>query len=148
MAASLQRTAPQPRDVSPWVRIIIGGVLFVAAAIFILALRHPRQAPRLRDLTAAGDKWWTREARPTPAPTPRAQPVAVTRPLIFQARPAAKPTPPLCQICIERLMRYRRAIEVGMGMGSSASNTWELAQRFNPVPTPQATPEPLVIQEK
>jgi len=148
MAASLRRAAPQARDVSPWVRIVIGGVVFVAAAIFILALRHPRQGPRLRDLTAREDKWWTREARPTPTPTPRAQPVAVTRPIIFQARPTPKPTPPPCQICIERLMRYQRAIEVGMGMGSSASNTWELAQRFNQLPTPQATPEPLVIQER
>jgi type IV secretory pathway TrbF-like protein len=46
------------------------------------------------------------------------------------------------------LTDYYHANEVGMGMGSSASNTWELAQRFNPVPTPQATPEPLVIQER
>ena len=147
MAVSqLRQTPPQPRDVSPYVRIIIGGVLLVAAAIFILALRHPRQGPSLRDLTSGGDKWWTREARPTPKPTPRAQPTAATRPIIFQARPTAAPTPPPCQICAERAMRYQRAIETGMGSGSA--NTRELAQMFTPIPTPEATPAPLILQER
>ena len=149
MAALLRRTAPQPRDISPWVRIVIGGVLFVAATIFILALRHPKTRPTLRDLAPSGDKWWTREARPTPVPTPHVQQqAAVTKPIIIQAMPRPNPTPPPCQICMEREMRYQRAIETGMGSGSLGGNTRELAQMFNPVPTPQATPEPLMIQER
>ena len=147
MAALLRRTAPQPRDISPWVRIIIGGVLFVAAAIFILALRHPKTGPTLRDLEPSSDKWWTREARPTPAPTPHAQPVAMSTPIIIRTQPPMPaPTPTPCQVCMERAMRYQRAIETGMGTGSSAANTRELAQMFSPVPRP--TPEPLIIQEE
>jgi hypothetical protein len=48
---------------------------------------------------------------------------------------------------MERAMRYQRAIETGMGSGSIAANTRELAQVFKPAPRP--TPEPpLVIQEQ
>jgi len=149
MGASLRRTAPQARDISPWVRIVIGGVLFVAAAIFILALRHPRTGPMLHDLTPSGDQWWTREARPTPAPTPHVQPVAMSTPIIIRTQPPMPaPTPTPCQVCMERAMRYQRAIETGMGSGSLGGNTRELAQMFSPVPTPQATPEPLMIQER
>ena len=149
MAALLRRTAPQPRDISPWVRIVIGGVLFVAATIFILALRHPKTGPTLRDLTPSGDQWWTREARPTPIPTPRVLPAAAPKPIIIRTQPPVPaPTPTPCQICMEREMRYQRAIETGMGSGSLGGNTRELAQMFNPVPTPQATPEPLMIQER
>jgi hypothetical protein len=143
-----RRTAPQARDISPWVRIIIGGVLFIAAAIFILALRHPHTGPSLRDLSFRGDRWWTREARPTPVPSPRLQPAAAPKPIIIRAqRPAPAPTPPPCQLCMERAMRYQRAIETGMGSGSIAANTRGLAQVFNPATRP--TPEPpLVIQEQ
>lgn len=150
MAAAPTTTPPQPRDLSPLVRIIIGGVLFIAAAIFILALHHPRATARLKDLSDHGDNWWTGEARPTPAATPRIPHVAVTRPIVFQApqsKPPSilKPTPAPCPICVERQMRYQRAIETGMGAGST--NTRELPQMFAPVVTPQTTPAPLVLQE-
>jgi len=143
-----RRTAPQARDLSPWVRIIVGGVLFIAAAIFVLALRHPQTGPTVRDLSFGGDRWWTREARPTPVSSPRVQSVAVPKPVIIRAQPAGPaPTPPPCQPCIERAMRYQRAIETGMGSGSASFNTRELAQVFNPAPQPTAGP-PLVIQEQ
>ena len=140
--------APQARDLSPWVRIIIGGVLFIAAAIFVLALRHPHAGPTVRDLSFGGDRWWTREARPTPVASPHVQPAAAPKPIIIRAQAAGPaPTPPPCQPCIERAMRYQRAIETGMGSGASAANTRELAQVFDPAPRP--TPEPpLVIQEQ
>ena len=140
--------APQARDLSPWVRIIIGGVLFIAAAIFVLALRHPHAGPTVRDLSFGGDRWWTREARPTPAASSRAEAATASKPIIIRAQPAGPaPTPPPCQPCIERAMRYQRAIETGMGSGASAANTRELAQVFNSAPRP--TPEPpLVIQEQ
>jgi len=143
-----RKAAPEARDISPWVRMVIGGVLFIAAAIFILALRHPQQGPRLRDLSPSGDKWWTQETRPTPVATPRAALAAAPKPIIIRTQPTLPaPTPPTCQICVERAMRYQRAIETGMGSVSTASNTRELAQI---VPTPQITPEPpsLVIQEQ
>ena len=147
MAASLRSTAPQARDVSPWIRIIIGAVLFIAAAIFMLALRHPQTGPTLKDLSNHGDQWWTRETRPSSVATPRVQPVIVqSRPIIIQTPPKAQPTPPICQICLERAMRYQRAIETGMGAASSAVNTRQLAQIF--APSAQATPEPLIIRER
>ena len=142
------RTAPRARDISPWVRIIIGGVLFIAAAIFMLALRHPHTGPSVRDLSFGGDRWWTREARPTPVPGPRIQPAAASKPIIIRAQaPGPAPTPPPCQPCIERAMRYQRAIETGMGSGGTVANTRELAQVFNPAPRPMPAP-PLVIQEQ
>jgi hypothetical protein len=147
--STLRGAAPLARDVSPWVRIIVGGVLLVAAVIFLFALRHPQQGPRLRDLSPSGDKWWTEETRPTPVATPRAVLAVAPKPIIIRTQPALPaPTPPTCQICIERAMRYQRAIETGMGSVSTAANTRELAQM---VPTPQTTPEPLeplVIQEQ
>jgi len=141
-------TAPQARDLSPWVRIIIGGVLFIAAAIFVLALRHPRTGPSVRDLSFGGDRWWTREARPKSTAIPHVQPATASKPIFIRTQPAGPaPTPPPCQPCIERAMRYQRAIETGMGSGSAANNTRKLAQVFNPAPRP--TPEPpLVIQEQ
>jgi hypothetical protein len=143
-----RKTAPQARDLSPWVRIIIGGVLLIAAAIFVLALRHPHTGPTVRDLSFGGDRWWTREERPKPVPSPRVQSAVAPKPIIIRAQAAGPaPTPPPCQPCIERAMRYQRAIETGMGSGSAAANTRKLAQVFKPAPRP--TPEPpLVIQEQ
>jgi hypothetical protein len=144
-----RKAALEARDISPWVRTVIGGVLFIAAAIFILALRHPQQGPRLRDLSPSGDKWWTQETRPMPVATPRTVLAAAPKPIIIRTQPTLPaPTPPTCQICIERAMRYQRAIQTGMGSVSTAANTRELAQI---APTPQTTPappEPLVIQEQ
>ncbi len=140
---------PRPRDLSPFVRLIIGGVLFIAAAIFMLALHRPAPATRLKDLSDHGDKWWAGETRPTPAAPPRVAHVAVPRPVVFQPPQTTpdilKPTPAACPICVERQMRYQRAIETGMGAGST--NLRELPQVFAPVATPQATPAPLVMQE-
>jgi hypothetical protein len=136
------KTPPAARDVSPWVRFVIGGVLFGAAAIFLLALRHPRTGPTLKDLSSTGDKWWTREARPTPAPTPHVQHVTATKPIIVQAPLMPNPTPTPCQICIERLQRYQRAIETGMGSGSTT------VRQMPPSPVAQPTPSPLVFREQ
>jgi hypothetical protein len=148
--AAAPTTPPRPRDLSPLVRVIIGGVLFIAAAIFILALHRPAATPRLKDLSDRGDNWWAGESRPTPAMAPRLPHVAVPRPIVFQPPQTTppsilKPTPAPCPICVERQMRYQRAIETGMGAGST--NMRELPQMFAPVSTPQATPAPLVIQE-
>jgi hypothetical protein len=144
--STLRGAAPLARDVSPWVRIIVGGVLLVAAVIFLFALRHPQQGPRLRDLSPSGDKWWTQETRPSSVATPPAVIAVAPTPIIIRAQPTlAVPTPAPCQICMERAMRYQRAIETGMGSGSIGGNTRELAQIM---PTPQITPEPLVIQER
>jgi hypothetical protein len=147
--AAAPTVPPRPRDLLPFVRLIIGGVLFIAAAIFILALHHPAPTPTLKDLSDHGDKWWTGESRPTPVAPPRLPHVAVSRPVVFQPPQTLpsilKPTPAACPICVERQMRYQRAIETGMGAGST--NMRELPQMFAPASTPQATPAPLVIQE-
>jgi hypothetical protein len=148
MATSTLNMPPRPRDLSPLVRIIIGGVLLIAAAIFMLALRHPTPTPTLKDLSNQGDKWWAGEARPSPALTPHSPPPP--RPIVFEAPqkplpPILKPTPAPCPICVERQMRYQRAIETGMG--AEATNMREVPQMAAPLSTPQATPAPLVLQE-
>jgi hypothetical protein len=148
--AAAPNLPPPPRDLSPLVRLIIGGVLLIAAAIFMLALHHPHATTRLKDLSDHGDKWWTGEARPSPAPTPHLALPAPPRPIIFQAPQTPppsilKPTPAPCPICVERQMRYQRAIETGMG--AESTNLRELPQVSAPVSTAQATPAPLVLQE-
>jgi hypothetical protein len=116
----------------------------------VLAARVSEAEFKAVEDLAARHQVWTGEARPTPTGPPRSPHVAVTRPLVFQppqTKPPSilKPTPAPCPICMERQMRYQRAIETGMGAGST--NLRELPQMFAPVSTPQATPAPLVLQE-
>ncbi|MBV8056333.1 MAG: hypothetical protein JO071_13950 [Deltaproteobacteria bacterium] len=130
-------TAPQPRELSPRFRIILGGVLFIGVAIFFLALHHPH-GDRLMEIKETRDGWWMHQQQPTPRPTPRVQPTPVLRPIIVQQPPRATPhpQPTICQICLERMMRYEKAIETGMG--ANGDRTRELPQAINPnaVPTP------------
>jgi hypothetical protein len=50
------------RTMSPAVRFILGGVLFVGAAIFILSIHRPPPSP-LADIKTSSDNWWLRQHR-------------------------------------------------------------------------------------
>jgi hypothetical protein len=110
-------TPPQVRTISPAVRVILGGVLLVGATMFILGMHRPPRSP-LADIKVSNDGWWLHQQMPTPPPTPRAISTPVMKPIVVQTPPpklVPHPQPSICQICIEREMRYAKAIETGMG---------------------------------
>jgi hypothetical protein len=131
---------PEIRQMSPAVRWILGGVLFIGTAVFIVAVHRPARSP-LADIKASNDTWWLHQAMPTPAPTPHVIPTPALRPIIVQQPPRPTPAPPphICQICMERMMRYYKAIETGMG-GDTGSNVREL-----PIPGQVPTPVPNIF---
>jgi len=115
----------------------MAGVVVIGAAIFFIALHRPQPAPVLKNVST-GEQWWTHEQRPTPVPTPRALPTPQLRPVIIHApvgAPTAQARPTPCQICMEREMRYQRAIETGMGRDTG--NTHTIPQIIHP-PIPSA----------
>ena len=125
---------PEPRALSPRFRMIVGGILFIGAAIFILALHQPRDVQSLANIKETGDQWWLNQRQSMPKPLPRALPTPTLRPIIMQAPPRAipHPQPSICQICIERLERYRKAIETGMG--GDTGRMRQLPQVISPAP--------------
>ncbi len=129
---------PQARVLSLAFRLIVGGVLFVGAAIFFLALHHPQKDLALADIKGTREGWWMHEQAPTPKPTPRVMPTPTSRPIVIQAVPTPAPhaQPTICQICLERQMRYQKAIETGMG--TDTGRVRELPQLL----TPAAQPSP------
>jgi hypothetical protein len=126
---------PQVRTMSPGVRMILGGVLFIGAAIFILAMHRPPRSP-LADIKVNTDQWWVHERMPTPRPTPRAIATPTLKPIIVQQppKPVPHPQPSVCQICVERQMRYAKAIETGMG-GYTGNSIRVLPQAGQPSPS-------------
>jgi hypothetical protein len=125
------------RTMSPAVRFILGGVLFVGAAIFILSIHRPPRSP-LADIKTSSDNWWLRQRMPTPRATPLVAAKPVLRPITVQQppHPTPAPTPRICQICVERTMRYYKAIETGMG-GDVGNNVRQLPQVIGqPTPMP------------
>jgi hypothetical protein len=139
-------TPPAPTQLSPAFRLLIGGVLLICIASFVLAAHHPHRAA-LASIHESTNSWWTREARPTPAPTLHVMLAAPVRPIIVQAPivrpmsappPQAKPTP--CQICLERQMRYQRAIETGFGGNTGGMRQLPQVMQANGQPEPAPTP--------
>jgi hypothetical protein len=130
---------PQPKQLSWKFRAIYGGVIVIGISIFFLALHHPRSDAALPSIKGTTDGWWLHQEAPTPTPAPLATPKAALRPIVVQPppRPLPSPTPKVCQVCIEREMRYRKAIETGMGTAASSV-------RGGP-PTPNAQPSPNIF---
>jgi len=129
---------PQPTQLSSAFRLIVGGALLTCAAIFILALHRPHRSA-LADIRPNTDTWWTRFDEATPRPTPRVLPTPHPRPLLVvqtPPRPAPMPAP---KPVSESWLRYRRAIETGMG--GNTDNVRELPQlHASGQPAPSPTP--------
>jgi hypothetical protein len=127
---------PQVRTMSPAVRIILGGVLFVGTAIFIIALHRPARSP-LADIKVSNDGWWLHERMPTSRPTPKVVATPTLKPIIVQQLPHPSPvsTPHVCQICMERTLRYYKAVATGMG-GDVGNSIRVLPQAGQPSPMP------------
>jgi hypothetical protein len=122
--------------------MLVFGALLVGVTVFVLALHrpHPSELANIKETT---DGWWMHQAMPTPQLTPRVLPSPQSRPvLMVQAppRPAPQPTPkPLS----EEELRYRRAIEIGMG--ADTNTVRQLPQVINTNGKPSATPMPNIF---
>jgi hypothetical protein len=133
---------PQPTKLAPAFRLIVGGTLFVGAAIFILALHHPH-AQELATIKENTNGWWTHQTMPTPQPTPRAMPTAAPRPILrVQAPPQVMPQPTPKPVS-ELWLRYRRAIETGMG--GDTNSVREVPQIMQTNGQPAASPTPNIF---
>jgi hypothetical protein len=130
---------PGAKQLSGRFRLIVGGVLFIGAAIFFLALHHPGGS-NFANIKENRDGWWLHQKQPTPTPTPKAVATPTLRPIIVQTPPRAvpHPQPSICQICLERAARYRMAIQTGMGGNGGGVRTLPQIGGPNAVPTPQA----------
>jgi hypothetical protein len=128
---------PGAKQLSGRFRLIIGGVLFIGAEIFFLALHHP-SGTNFANIKETRDGWWLHQKQPTPTPTPKAVATPMLRPIIIQAPPRAvpHPQPSICQICLERAERYRKAIETGMGGDTGRVRDLPQVTSPNAVPTP------------
>jgi hypothetical protein len=119
---------PQPTQLSPTFRMVIGGVLFICAAIFILALHRPHKS-EFANIKENTDGWWLHQTMATPRPTPRAMPTPHPRPVLVVQTPP-RPTPFATPKPVSELwLRYRRAIETGMG--GDTNSVRELPQLTN-----------------
>jgi hypothetical protein len=106
---------PEPTQLSPAFRMIVGGALFIGAAIFVLALHRP-QRPELATIKENTNGWWLHQTMPTPRPTPHVMPTPQPRPVLMVQQPPPHPMPqPTAKPLSELWLRYRRAIETGMG---------------------------------
>jgi hypothetical protein len=129
---------PGPKKLSGLFRLIIGGVLFIGAAIFFVAL-HDSHGTNFANIKENRDGWWLHQKQPTPTPTPKAVATPMMRPILIQAPPRAvpHPQPSICQICLERAQRYRMAIQTGMGgAGGRVRDLPQVVTNPNVVPTP------------
>jgi len=111
----------------------------VGATVFVLALHHPHHT-ELASIKENTDGWWTHQAEPTPRPTPPVLPPPQARPtLVVHAppRPAPMPTP---KPVSELWLRYRRAIETGMGGDTNSVRELPRVINANGQPAPSSTP--------
>ncbi len=133
---------PQPTTLSPAFRIMVGGALLICAAIFVLALHRP-QHTELATIKETTDGWWLHQSMATPQPTPHIMPTPQPHPLLVvqtPPRPALQATP---KPVSELWLRYRRAIETGMG--SDSSSVRQLPQVINASGQPVASPTPNIF---
>jgi hypothetical protein len=128
---------PAPTQLSPRFRWLIGGVLFITAAIFILALHHP-QHQALASIKENTNGWWVHQAMPTQEATPHAMPTPQPHPVLVVQQPPHPLPHPTPRPISELWLRYRRAIEVGMG--GDTDSVRELPQVLNGQPAPSPTP--------
>jgi hypothetical protein len=130
-------TPPQVRTISPAVRVILGGVLLVGAAMFMVGMHRPPRSP-LADIKVSNDGWWLHQQMPTPHPTPRAVVTPTLKPIVVQQPPKLIPhsQPSICQICMERQMRYAKAIETGMGANVGSNIHQQLTGQPTSMPSP------------
>ena len=137
------REPPEVRELSPRFRMIVGAVVLIGAAIFFFSLHHGRGNSNLTNIKEIKDGWWMHQSAPTPAPTPRVMPTPTLKPIVIQAPPKVTPPPQpkICQICIERTMRYYKAIETGFG--ADVGNTRQIPQ-FG-IPNAAPTPVPSIF---
>jgi hypothetical protein len=133
---------PQPTTLSPKFRAILGAVLFIAVAIFFLALHHNHDDSGPRDIKEIKDGWWLHQQMPTPTPTPRAVATPTLRPIVVQTppRPVPHAQPSICQICMERMLRYYKAIETGMGADTASARELPQLIHADGHPNPQPSP--------
>ena len=139
-------STPQPTTLSPAFRLIVGGVLLISALTFIIALHYSHRS-ELANIRENTDGWWMHQAAPTPQPTPKAMPTP--RPAVHPAQQPVqppRPTPMAVHTVSPLVLRYRRAIETGMG-GDMGSNVRQLPQivRASGQPGPEPTPTPTDI---
>ena len=131
--------SPQPTQLSPAFRMVVGGVLFIGAAIFILALHRPHRS-ELASIKENTDGWWMHQDMATPRPTPRAMPTPQPHPVLVVQQPPhpiANPTP---KPVSELWLRYRRAIENGMGGDTNTVRQLPQVIQANGQPIPRPTP--------
>ena len=130
---------PQPTQLSPAFRLLVGGALFIGAAIFVLALHRPHHS-ELTDIKETTDGWWLHQSMATPRPTPHALPTPQPRPLlVVQTPPRAVPNPTPKPVS-ELWLRYRRAIETGMGGDTNSVREMPQVIRANGQPAASPTP--------
>lgn len=131
---------PQPTQLSPAFRLLIGAILFICLAIFVLALHRPHEA-QLASIHENTDGWWMHQTMATPRPTPAAMPTPAPHPVLIvqqpPPRPMIQPTPkPVSALWL----RYRRAIETGMGGDTGSIRELPQIIQANGLPAPNPTP--------
>lgn len=131
---------PQPRQLSRAFKILIAIPVFVAAAVFLLAIHHPNTGPSLGDLGGNTDKWWTREDRPAPSPTPLGATAPTPKVIYMQPQPTPVPTPKQAAQCDDPCQRYKKALISEISVAQPGDNTLETPQLIGPnaVPSPGA----------
>ena len=130
---------PQPTQLSPAFRMIVGGALFIGAAIFVLALHRPHRS-EMASIKENTDGWWMHQTMPTPHPTPRAMPTPQPRPVLIVQQPphpVAQTTP---KPVSELWLRYRRAIETGFGGDTNTARELPQVIPAHGQPMPSSTP--------
>ena len=133
---------PQPTQLSPAFRLLVGGALLIGAAIFVLALHRPHHS-ELIDIKETTDGWWLHQTIATPRPTPRVMATPQARPLlVVQTPPRAVPNPTPKPVS-ELWLRYRRAIETGMG--GDTNSVREMPQVIPANGQPAASPTPNIF---
>jgi hypothetical protein len=130
---------PTPTTQSPAFRLIAGGALLVGLTVFIVALHRPHRS-ELASIKENTDGWWMHQTMATPRPTPRAMPTPQPHPvLVVQPPPhiAPQPTP---KPVSELWLRYRRAIETGMGGDTNSVRELPRVIQAGGQPAPSPTP--------
>jgi len=130
---------PHPAQLSPAFRMIVGGALFIGAAIFVLALHRPHRS-EMASIKENTDGWWMHQTMPTPHPTPRAMPTPQPHPVLIVQQPphpVAQTTP---KPVSELWLRYRRAIETGMGGDTNTARELPQVISAHGQPVPSSTP--------
>jgi hypothetical protein len=131
---------PQPTTQSPAFRFLLFGVLVIGVLIFVIALHRPPRS-ELANIKENTNGWWAHMSEATPRPTPKVVPTPAPHPVIVMQqppRPAPRPTP---KPISEYWLRWRRAVETGMGGDSNTVR--ELPQVINGQPV--ATPTPNIF---